>query len=164
MRAKRLWFPVSALVVVVALFQLFFRYEYISGGRLITRIDRLTSSSCTMPCTPEPISTPRPAPSRVPEAEQDQDALLLVKANAVAEGIVSSTNPSEYKWAVEGRKTADHGNIDWSAAEGSPEHLPLRLVCYCNKKGSGWRWEVNVDTRRVSFVEDNADLLKAWGF
>lgn len=50
----------AALVVVVAMFQLFFRYQYIhTYGAEITRVDRLTGQSCEMPCVnaPSPHST-----------------------------------------------------------------------------------------------------------
>jgi hypothetical protein len=38
-----------------------------------------------------------------------------------------------------------------------------KLVCYCTTKGSGWRWEVHVDTGEIFYVNDNADLLKKYG-
>ena len=39
---------ILALTVAIVLFQLFFRYEYITpdGGRYIVRIDRLTGHMC----------------------------------------------------------------------------------------------------------------------
>jgi hypothetical protein len=37
-----------------------------------------------------------------------------------------------------------------------------KLVCYCDEKGAGWRWEVHVDTGDVFYVNDNADLMKKY--
>lgn len=39
-----------------------------------------------------------------------------------------------------------------------PLHYPIREVCYCNKKGWGWRWEVHLDTGEVFRVDGNTEL------
>lgn len=38
-----------------------------------------------------------------------------------------------------------------------------QLVCFCNHAGSGWRWEVHIDSDQVFYVNDNADLIKTYG-
>src|ERR1700685_1432379 len=53
----------GALVCALVTMQLFFRYQYVEYRDDITRIDRLTGSSCRMPCTPPPPSTATPMPT-----------------------------------------------------------------------------------------------------
>jgi hypothetical protein len=44
-----------------------------------------------------------------------------------------------------------------------PLHYPIREVCYCDKKGVGWRWEVHLDTSEVFRVDGNTELEKRYG-
>jgi len=58
-RSIRAWPWFVGFVIVVAIFQLFFRYEYVRvGSAVVYRIDRLTGHSCEVPCDyaspPEP--------------------------------------------------------------------------------------------------------------
>lgn len=56
---------IVALTLVAAVFQLFFRYEYIHlSGMVVMRVDRLTGTTCLLPsptmmhaCNPEPSPT-----------------------------------------------------------------------------------------------------------
>lgn len=40
------WYVFAAIVVVVLLFELFFRYRYVHAGNELWRIDRLTERAC----------------------------------------------------------------------------------------------------------------------
>ena len=55
------WYVFVALVVVVLLFELFFRYRYVHAGNQLWRIDRLTERACLVQvgeamCSPPPAS------------------------------------------------------------------------------------------------------------
>lgn len=39
-------YALATLVVIWMLFQVFFRYQYVSAGNIVWRIDRLTGASC----------------------------------------------------------------------------------------------------------------------
>jgi hypothetical protein len=48
-----------AILVFAAIFQLFFRYEYMhTTGNLVVRVDRLTGASCYLPCAKSAATTP----------------------------------------------------------------------------------------------------------
>jgi hypothetical protein len=48
---RRLLYVSASLIVVVLVFQFFFRYEYVqTGGGPVVRIDRLHATACIMPC------------------------------------------------------------------------------------------------------------------
>lgn len=65
---KYLLYSVGGLILVAAMFQLFLRYQYIhTVGVRITRIDRLTGSSCELPCKPVAF-TPASANTVVPDS------------------------------------------------------------------------------------------------
>ena len=49
---KRALYILGCLLIVAAIFQLFFRYQYLKSGYEWYRIDRLTGQTCTMPCHP----------------------------------------------------------------------------------------------------------------
>ncbi|MGA7202298.1 MAG: hypothetical protein WBX26_10745 [Candidatus Cybelea sp.] len=49
------------------------------------------------------------------------------------------------------------------ALEAAQMKFNNQLVCFCNHAGSGWRWEVHVDSDQVFYVNDNADLIKKYG-
>ena len=60
----------SALIVIAVIFQLFFRYQYITVGQgAAWRVDRLTNTICLMPCaSSNPFNNidfePLPRPSK----------------------------------------------------------------------------------------------------
>ena len=54
---KRLPYIVAGLIVALAVFQLFLRYEYLKAGYEWYRIDRVTAQSCVMPCKEKDRST-----------------------------------------------------------------------------------------------------------
>jgi len=37
------------------------------------------------------------------------------------------------------------------------------LICLCNVKGIGFRWEAHTDTGEVFYVDDNAELMHKYG-
>jgi hypothetical protein len=182
---RRIWFSalrvVGALIVVAAAFQLFFRYQYIGSGLAVMRVDRVTGASCVMPCRPAPASSPSP-PSPPNYAEDDQRAIALAQRQANAIAIEAQYVNSGYEWTTEGRYTngyvevmgnifdndLSNGKVDWqkvklsTPSEEQPP-APVRVVCFCSKKGSGWRWEVHLDTREVYEVNGNRDLEERYG-
>jgi hypothetical protein len=47
MKWREVFYAVLALLVLAVIFQLFFRYQYVSGGDgFVWRVDRLTRQSC----------------------------------------------------------------------------------------------------------------------
>ncbi len=46
MRYKAAWYALIAVAVVLIVFELFFRYRYVSAGDNVWRIDRVTEQAC----------------------------------------------------------------------------------------------------------------------
>ena len=69
---RRAGYGIAILLGLAAIFQLFFRYEYLAGGGVIfLRVDRLTLASCFMPCdrvravSQSSLIAPLPSPTPV---------------------------------------------------------------------------------------------------
>jgi len=191
---RRTGYTIGGLVAVALLFQFFFRYQYehLAGGQVM-RIDRVTGSSCYMPCIP-PTPGPTPSPPNYLNSgadykresdNQDQEAISLAKETATADQVVEPG--SKYSWSAtttddDGKVAlatiAKYGNA-WATPDPSDTNgwdrafmttpppvtsasFQTKLVCYCDSKGSGWRWEVHTDTRAVYYANDNADLAKKY--
>lgn len=58
------WYIFAAIVAVVLLFELFFRYRYEPAGRALWRIDRLTERACLVQVGEALCSTPPPSAAR----------------------------------------------------------------------------------------------------
>jgi hypothetical protein len=59
----------------------------------------------------------------------------------------------------------DEAAREWRDNPPFDPHSPqfqTKIVCYCDSTGTGWRWEVHVDTGDVFFVNDNPDLVKKY--
>jgi hypothetical protein len=167
---------IGAVIGVVILLQLFGRYSYTNYHRVaLERIDRLTGGVCRLPCippTPMPPPTPFDASAAADEyknesEQQDQDAILLAKAASTAAGMQS--DDSKYAWSAKlasEEQVRQGGFIAWATTTPPPANsanFATRLVCYCDSKGSGWQWEVHIDTNAVYYINDNADLMKKYG-
>jgi hypothetical protein len=151
---------VAVAAVLVLVFQLFFRYQYIhTVGVLVMRVDRLTGSSCFMPCDGSKTMPAATATPWLPTDEEKQQAIQLAKSMAS----VNSTfgEHRENKWSAEASTSAIPIS-GWSKPPTEPEEHTY-LVCFCNGGGRGFRWEVHVDTNRVYYVNDNADLMSKYG-
>jgi hypothetical protein len=197
---RNVWFSIGGLLIAAVLFQVFLHYEYIHlAGGSVMRIDRLTGTSCYMPCTPKPTPSPfdlNAAADYLRESDrQDQQAILLAKATSTAAKLVATVGPG-YAWTArttdgdglrtlqiiaEGRVLPGHADPladfgptppsqdevrAWRETRRIDVHSPsfeTKLVCYCNTKRAGWRWEVHTDTREVFYVNDNSDLMKKYG-
>jgi len=69
MRYRAAWYALIAIAVVVIVFELFFRYHYVSAGDHVWRIDRVTEQACLVrtgdaDCAPgsAAAAAPRAAP------------------------------------------------------------------------------------------------------
>ena len=168
----------GGLIVLAAVFQLFFRYEYLGSGRALMRIDRVTGGSCFMPCRPTPPPSPSPAQSPPNYAADDQRAIALAQRQLSAVAVEAQGNTNGYEWATYGRYTSNYalleGTTDWEAVKAGGNPLivptkapsgpaPVRVVCFCSKKGAGFYWEVHLDTREVYQIDGNRDLEKRYG-
>jgi hypothetical protein len=163
---RGLWI-IAGLLLIGAVFQLFLRYQYLhTAGLAVMRIDRVTGSSCYMPCVPFRTGTVPPilGPSKVdfhpnffdensPEAEAlaNEDAISLVKAMPDAREVIAGAKPDS-KWS----------SVSANLGAGNPysDSNRVRLVRYADADGNGFYWEVHLDTRRVYFVNDD-DALSA---
>ncbi len=165
-------------LAVLAAFQLFLRYEYVSGGDRVTRIDRLTGASCQLPCTPAP-PTPKPTPfDRAAALRQfdgafaEQTQAAISAAQAYGQSIAETEGGADWKWgmdsindpslATRARDARNAVATDRAVPADALQQTAVRLVCFCDDRGSGYRWEVNTLSDRVSFVNDNADLTKRY--
>jgi hypothetical protein len=181
---NRVWYVLGALLVAAVLFQVFFRYDYIHvDSARIVRVDRLTQASCDMPCLPPPTAPPYDAVDsyyRLDDAfsKRNEDAVSIAKATERGQALLVNYGAGEkYTWTTRFdpevsefdllKKPVENG-FDLSKGEyeilmtAASDKSPV-LICYCNSKGWGWRWEVHVDTRRAYSVEDDADLSKKYG-
>jgi hypothetical protein len=180
---RNTWYFVGGIVAAALVFQLFFHYQYVHlAGGDVMRIDRLTGSSCDMPCVPTPTPTsppppptPRPFDSAsytVESDRQNERAIALAKATVSAANIILRAGPG-YTWTAattdpEGVYTVDviaQGeklNSTFTPPDLHSASFETKLVCYCTRKGFGWRWEVHVDDGEVFYVNDNADLMKKY--
>jgi hypothetical protein len=67
MPIRTVWYVFAAIVVVVLIFELFFRYRYVHAGNQLWRIDRVTERACLVQIG-EAICSPPPAPRVAPRA------------------------------------------------------------------------------------------------
>ena len=84
--ARRAWIIAGMVGFAAVLFQLFLRYEYISTGYWVMRVDRLTGTSCEMPC---PQATVSPLTAMLPTPTPDTSYLAAMRELA-AERLTSS--------------------------------------------------------------------------
>jgi len=142
----------TVAVAVLVLFQLFFRYAYERQSAGLTwRVDRLTGAVCRMPCEPAPAAATSslaadPNSTATPsEADLDTDAIELTKPflNPYLGG-------AHYEWVAHAANPLLDGD-------------KVRLVCYCDPKGWGYRYEAHLDTRRVFEINGNVVLEQKYG-
>jgi hypothetical protein len=141
----------GAVVLAGAVFQLFFRYEYIHlSGAGVMRVDRLTKASCVLPCTEDP--TPEPTPSEANSSSEriNTDAKIINRQREVYRLTYNDTNSD---WKIIGHYAAD-GTEDPSDSKATPDSggtdttktYPVRVVCYCDKNNTGYYYEVTSTT------------------
>jgi hypothetical protein len=163
---SRVLLVVASVVAAGMIFQLFLRYQYVGSGVLITRIDRLFGTSCTMPCLPTP--RPRPTPRATPEnlTASDNEAIQLARSFGESAQSYERYFPT-YDWTVVSRYTNSY--IQQQGSETAPsEPVPIREICYCKSLGgsegySGYYYEVHLDTGRVFTILGNRTLEERYG-
>jgi hypothetical protein len=183
--SRRTWYTVGGAVVAVLFFQLFIHYQYIHlAGGDVMRIDRLTGSSCHMPCLPTPSPTPAPPPTPVPTPPpkppqnytlEDARAIEQVKDRGAGVSGIVYRHSQDSEWLVAGRydnEGTPQGYPYYSGQHRTPNPsydnthaYPVRLVCYClATKKMGWYWEYHLDTGEVFTVTGNRTLELVYGF
>lgn|GEM_PF-4369258 len=80
-----------------------------------------------------------------------QRAMQLVKTSEIGRGL-EKNNPA-FRWKN------DRGIIGSSALEAGR----IFVICYCNERGDGWRWEVNVETGSASLINGSPALESKYG-
>lgn len=113
---RRVGYIVAGLVIAGLLFQLFFRYQYVHlTGTTVMRIDRLSGSSCNLPCE-QPSFDPTTAKPEHSFDSDDQEAIQGVKSSVA----VPYTNDGhDYKWRVSqrGKNDGTHYEITTAAPQ-----------------------------------------------
>src|SRR5579872_5601900 len=188
----RLWYILGALVVWLIVFQSFFRYEYtMKNGYAVARYDRLTQKTCGIPdCLPPTPSPPTPTPAptifkaeiayRELAKHFDQDAkhaVDMVKRTQFGQELMRSPGAPKFAWTCEWSDSVA-GSLFTLHDPALPHALPItqkymdslrdpkynvELVCFCNGAGSGYRWEVNLNTNKIFYVNDDPSLVKKYG-
>jgi hypothetical protein len=186
----RIWIIAGALVIWAIVYQGFFRYEYTtdSKGYAIKRYDRLNGTSCgipeCLPATPTPIPTATEfEPLRAYEQRAAQftheahEAVALVRKTQIAQELEHSRGAEKFKWTVEwsdqvaGSLFALHDPAERHALPldkryidslARPAYHEVKLVCFCNAQGAGYRWEVHLDKQQIIYVNDNPRLEKKY--
>jgi len=119
------------------------------GGTL--RIDRVTGSSCYLPClpaTPTPRPTPRPKPTVEDISIGNSRAITMVQSRGDVPYHPTSDANGLCEWTV-WREATNDGQIYFPLSTPGPTHFPIRVVCLCDPKLSGWYWEVHLDTLEI---------------
>jgi len=151
---KQYWLIVGTVALFGAIcFQLFFRYQYISVGHAISKVDRVTGQACYLPC---PVSTKSPGKTQV-----DAD-IISVMAYRESEYKLPD---SQYRWVIYDYRDSD-GKLITDDSKITP--TTIRIVAYCKPNpqmrrliapgatpsfldkvmekfhtcGTGWYWQV----------------------
>lgn len=143
-----------------------------------------------LPATPTPIptATPTPVPTffrpvlvyREQQKRFDREArqaVGIVKRMQFPQELMHSPDANKFAWTVElsdrvaGSLFALHDPSLQHALPISQKYMDslrnsayrVKLVCFCNDSGSGFRWEVNLNTKMVLYVNDDPRLEKKYG-
>ena len=140
------------IVAAIAVFVVFFRYQYVESGSRTDRVDRITGQTCVMPCLP-----PTPEPTGPSNALKAQRAIALVKQRDDAQrfSLVHADDADRYEWGALPSKAAAVGD-----AGGDESTF---VVCYCKADSYGYRWEVHLASGEIFFMNDNSNLSQAYG-
>jgi hypothetical protein len=185
----RVWYIAGALIIWTILYQSFFRYEYtMVNGNAVKRYDRLSGTTCGIPDCLPPTPTPVPKPTVFDpvvsyhewQRRFDHEARLavqLVKKTEFGEELMHSPDAKKFVWTAEWADQVD-GSIFVLHDPSSDHPLPndrayidslnnpifhVELICFCNGTSSGYRWEVNLITKKVVYVNDDPQLEKKYG-
>lgn len=185
----RVWYILGALVIWLIVYQSFFRYEYtMVDGNAVKRYDRLTGKTCGIPDCLPPTPTPVPKPTvfdpvvsyREWERRFNHEArlaVLMVKKTEFGEELMHSPGAKKFVWTAEWADQVD-GSIFVLHDPSSDHPIPIdrayidslsnprfhvELICFCDRLGSGYRWEVNLNTKKIVYVNDDPQLEKKYG-
>gem|GEM_PF-2657409 len=185
----RIWYFVGAVVLWMVVYQSFFRYEYtMQNGYAIKRFDRLTGKTCGIPQCLPPTPTPVPKPTvfepdrayrqvQARFAHEGRLAVDMVKKTEFGQELMHSPGARKFNWTV---SLADQvaGGVFALHDPKQRHHLPtdqayiaslsdpkyrIKLVCFCDREGAGFRWEVNLNTKKMEYVNDDPKLEKKYG-
>jgi hypothetical protein len=185
----RVWYIAGALIIWLIVYQSFFRYEYtMVDGNAVKRYDRLSGTTCGIPDCLPPTPTPVPKPTIFDATTSyhewqlhfDHEARLavqLVKKTEFGEELTHSPDAKKFVWTTEWADQVDGSlfvlhdpksdhPLAMDPAYSESLHDPkyqVELVCFCNSGGSGYRWEVNVITKAIVYVNDDPKLEKKYG-
>jgi hypothetical protein len=161
---RRLWYPVLIAIGAAIIFQLFFRYSYIhTVGVRVVRVDRLTGTSCELPCNSQ---APESEPSGPNQTEIDARIIDYMRTVYSHSPFVTSY-PSD-TWIISGHYTAA-GKMENPFDQGNQSDLeyPVRVVCYCDNKMAGFYYEATYSQfggTGVMEITGNSVLLQKYGF
>ena len=185
----RIWYIGGALIALLIVYQGFLRYDYtVVNGNAVQRYDRLTGKTCGIPeCLP-PTPTPVPKPTifdpvisyRYEQAIFDHQARLavnMVKKTEFGQELMRSPDAKKYTWSCEwsdsvaGSLFALHDPSGDQPLTVTPEYIEslhnpsyrIKLVCFCDEAGAGYRWEVNENTNKITSVDDDPALARKYG-
>jgi hypothetical protein len=185
----RIWYLFGAVVLWLVLYQGFFRYAYtMKDGYAVKRYDRLTGTTCgipeCLPATPTPVPKPTVFDPVVSYGEvkarmqhEARQAVDMVKKTEFGQELMHSPDAKKFVWTVEladstaGGVFVLHDPKDKNAIPVTPSYIEslknpaykVKLVCFCDKTGSGFRWEVNLNKKTLAYVNDNPVLEKKYG-
>jgi hypothetical protein len=188
----RLWYILGALAVWLIVYQVYFRYDYtVKNGYAIARYDRLTGKTCGIPeCLPPTPSPPTPTPAPTvfkPDVvyrelakhfdEDEKRAVDMVKHTQFGQELMRSPGAAEFAWTcqwsdrVAGTLFALHDPKLKHALPITQKYMDslrdpkydVDLVCFCNSVGAGYRWEVNLNSNKIFYVNDDPALEKKYG-
>lgn len=188
----RIWYFLGAIVLWLIIYQGFFRYDYtVVNGYAVAKYDRLTGKTCgipeCLPATPTPVPKPTifdPVASYYGEQRhflgEAKQAVNMVKHTEFGEELGHSPGAKKYAWTVEWADQVDgslfvlHDPKEKHPLPITPAYINslknpkyrVKLVCFCDSSGAGFRWEVNLNTKGPSaivYVNDNPVLEKKYG-
>lgn len=166
LEVSRVWILVVGAIAAILIFQFFFRYQYVNQGTALLRIDRVTGSSCYLPCLP-PTPTPRPTPKPKPTVEDisigNSRAITMVQSRSDVPYHLNGDASGQYEWTVT-REATNDGELYFPLSTPGPTHFPVRVVCLCDPKFGGWYWEVHLDTLEIFRITGNRDLEEKYDF
>jgi hypothetical protein len=162
---------VLAVVVLVVAYFIAFRFQYIHvEGYRVMRVDHLTGTTCEVGLNTLTNQNACDPPS---EEQKQSFAISLARDDATSRGITQG-EATAYLWKAEDAFAAATAvNAARSDDDASPipamENVDedafsdVYLVCYCDAKDEGWRWEVHIPTRQALYVNSDKVLSQRYG-
>lgn len=162
---------VAAIVVLALAYFIAFRFQYIHvEGYRVMRVDHLTGETCEVGVNTLTNQNGCDAPS---EEQKQSLAISLAKDDATSRGIAPG-EATAYLWeaddALAAATAANSANGDDDASPipamanvNEDTFADVYIVCYCDAKNDGWRWEVHIPTRQALYVSSDKVLSARYG-